>query len=214
MPASSRTPPLTQILVPSSSDTSTAISTKAAFVQDIFQGTTQITMYGGTGGDGGGGAGGGVGGVGGVGQGPRLIEHFSGQVIVQYAGAAGQIDPGRQVNPGIGRIVAGVANIRDGVVEVCAQIQDFVKEWLRQLRRTQAVNSHVPRGVYDHLFWVIDPVGLGIPFPVEYCPDVSTLQEILALYMRTRGNRDSKKRRGVDKFFSAFSGTPPLPPSI
>ncbi|KAJ6487057.1 hypothetical protein C8R45DRAFT_1098292 [Mycena sanguinolenta] len=167
--------------------TRTAISTETAFVQDIFQGTTQITMYGGTGGDGGGGARGGVGGVGGVGQGPRLIEHFSGQVIVQYAGADGRIDPGRQVNPGIGRIVAGVANIRDGIVEVCAQIQDFVKEWwLRQLRRTQAVNSHVPRGVYDHLFWVIDPVGLGIPFPVEYCPDVSTLQDILAFYVRKR----------------------------
>ncbi|KAF7375837.1 hypothetical protein MSAN_00473700 [Mycena sanguinolenta] len=170
--------------VPLAGSPAAVVASEAAFVQDILQGSAQITMYGGTGGNGGGGAGGGVGGVG---EGPRLIEHFSGQVIVNYAGTGGQLEPGCQVNPGIGRIVAGVANIRDGVVEVCAQLQDFVKDWwLRQLRRTRAVNSHIPRGVYDHLIWVIDPVGLGIPVPTEYCPDISTLHDILDVYMRQR----------------------------
>ncbi|KAF7343500.1 ARID domain-containing protein [Mycena sanguinolenta] len=161
--------------------TSTAVHHEAAFVQRILQGAIPITMYGGIGGNGGNGTGHGRGGAGGVGGAPRLIENFSGQVIIQYSGDDGQ------VNPGIGRIMEGMATIRDGVAEVCEQIQLFVEAWLRKLQtQLLAVSNHVPRGVSDHDFRVIDPVGSSFSVTLAYCRDYSILHDILTSYLRHR----------------------------
>ncbi|KAF7358605.1 hypothetical protein MSAN_01199100 [Mycena sanguinolenta] len=156
---------------------------EAAFVQGLLQGLIPITMHGGTGGKGGDAAILGSGGRGGVGQGPRLIENFLGSVTIHYTDMAGQV---HRSNPGIGRIVEGLTNIRDGVVEVGGQTRDQVKEFFRWLRSFFSVNSHIPRGVSYHLFCVIDPAGDPIPIPVDRCRDYLTLHDFICINMRQR----------------------------
>ncbi|KAJ7893844.1 hypothetical protein B0H14DRAFT_828825 [Mycena olivaceomarginata] len=151
----------------------TAVGDPVDLVQPIFQGTTQITIFGGTGGNGGNGVGRGIGGGGGVGEGPRLI--FSGtQIIILDS------EGGGQVNSGIDRIGEGLANIWDGVTEVGGQFRSYVNDLLRRLgSQLTSVMRNVPRGVSDHLFYVIDPIGGYIPVSLRYCHDYAELDELI-----------------------------------
>ncbi|KAJ6534432.1 hypothetical protein DFH09DRAFT_1325322 [Mycena vulgaris] len=153
----------------------TAVGDQADLGQPILQ---EITMFGGNGGNGGNGFDRGIGGDGGVGEGPRLqIENFSGtQIIIRY------MEGGGQVNPGIGRIGEGLANIRDGVAEVGGQMRSLINDLLRRFK-TQLM-AHIPRGVSDDLFHVMDPVGGPIAVSLRYCHDYATLDDILKGYLR------------------------------
>lgn len=66
-------------------------------------------------------------------------------------------------------------NVRDGVAEVGGEVSlwiDLLRGLETQLAQVAlAVISHVPRGVSDHLFWVMDPVGGYIPVSLRYCHD-------------------------------------------
>ncbi|KAJ7711720.1 hypothetical protein DFH07DRAFT_786053, partial [Mycena maculata] len=121
-------------------------------------------IFGGFGGNGNGGGGG-------VGEGPRV--YFPGTVtqltIVN--------SDGRQVNPGIDRIGQGMADMFVGVVELGGQFWD----WFRQF---MAVNRHVPHGISDHLFYVMDPIGGHIPVSLRYCHNYVELDEIIKTYLR------------------------------
>ncbi|KAJ7893297.1 hypothetical protein B0H14DRAFT_2559714 [Mycena olivaceomarginata] len=172
----SREPRLAQVLA--ALPTSTAGGDQADLVQPIIQGITQITMFGGTGGNGGNGLGRGIGGGGGVGEGPRLNENFFGtQNVILYSDVSGQ------VNPGIGRIIEGLANIGDGIVEVGGQFRSFMNDSLRGLV-TQLMARWVPRGVSDDLLHIVDPVGGSITVSLRYCHDYATLDGILKGYLR------------------------------
>ncbi|KAJ7434786.1 hypothetical protein B0H11DRAFT_2295953 [Mycena galericulata] len=68
-----------------------------------------------------------------------------------------------------------------GVAEAGGQFQS----WLRRLAtQLLAATIHVPRGVYDPVFFVMDPVGKPISVSLQNCRDYQTPDDILKGYLR------------------------------